>query len=483
MNVIIYGAGEAGVQIAQYCKGTSTYSLVAFIDDNPDLHGENIDGIEVYSSDKISELIHYFDVKEIFIAIPSAQRKRYQSILRNLSSHHVHLRTLPKLEEISDGKVTMIDVKEINIEDLLLRDPVKPLPDVLVRNVENKVVLVTGAGGSIGSELCRQIFALNPKHIILVDHSEFNLYSISTELHTLLIANRFSPIISSVLSSVTDEQEIRSVVKKFRPNTIFHAAAYKHVSMVENNIAAGIKNNIYGTLYVAKASLDYGVKNFTLISTDKAVRPSSIMGMTKRVAEMILQSFSTSSFQKEEANKTCFSIVRFGNVLGSSGSVVPLFREQIRRGGPITVTHPNATRYFMTIGEAAQLVIQASSLAVGGDLFLLDMGEPVRIYDLAKHMIELSGNTIKTHDSDEVGIEIIFTGLARGEKVHEEILISGSPKPTIHPKILMANEKCTPCEELEALLLESRSLMFDASMLESLLKKIISRNAGQQNNT
>ncbi len=462
INVLIYGAGEAGTQIADYCQKSNVYNLVGFIDDNSALHGKNIKKILVYPAYKIAELTKNFDVKEIFIAIPSAPRDRYQTILRKLSTHHIHLRTLPKLNDINDGKVNLEDIKEINIADLLLRAPVEPLSDLLKQNVSNKAVLITGAGGSIGSELCKQIIRLMPKQIILLDHSEFNLYTISEELSAFANKyNIYNSEIYSLLISVSDELQIRSVVEKFKPDTIFHAAAYKHVSLVENNISVALKNNIFGTLYIAKAAYEFGVKNFTLISTDKAVRPTSVMGMSKRISEMILQSFASSNFKKNINHNTCFSIVRFGNVLGSSGSVVPIFREQIRRGGPITVTHPDVTRYFMTISEAAQLVIQASSLAKDGDVFLLDMGEPVKIYELAKKMIWLSGATIKNSKNPSGDIEIVFTNLKPGEKLAEEMFIMGSVEETSHPKIMRAKEDFLEWEYFGPKLLEIRFDKYD----------------------
>jgi FlaA1/EpsC-like NDP-sugar epimerase len=474
MNVLIYGAGEAGAQIADYCKTSNIYQLIGFVDDNPALHGKSVKGTQVYPPKSISKLIQDFSVKEIFIAIPSAGQGRYQEILKNLSLLDVHLRTLPRLNEINNGRVNLDDIKEINIEDLLLRAPIEPLQDLLTQNVQNKVVLITGGGGSIGGELCRQIIKLKPKHLIVVDHSEFNLYSISAELNAIASQINYpNSSITPLLCSVSDEMDIRSVIGKYLPDTLFHAAAYKHVGIVQKNIVAGIKNNIFGTLNAAKAAIDFNVTSFMLISTDKAVRPSSIMGATKRISEMILQALASLEFQLVMPHKTCFSIVRFGNVLGSSGSVVPIFKEQIRKGGPVTVTHPDVTRYFMTIKEAAQLVIQASSLAKGGDLFLLDMGEPVKIYDLAKNMIRLSGGYLSDRNSESNGIEIIFTGLTSGEKLYEEFLISGSLKKTIHPKILTTNERFMFWNELNQLLNEIRESIFDEAQLLNLLTQIV----------
>ena len=470
INVLIYGAGEAGIQIADYFTKSDAYELIGFIDDNLALQGKSFKGIEVHSPNNIPELIEKYVVSEIFIAIPSVRRERYQEILRNLSVHHIHLRTLPKLEKISNGKIKFEDVKEIKIEDLLLRDPVEPKSELLARNINNKVILITGAGGSIGSELCRQIMLLSPKQIVLLDHSEYSLYKISAELSLMLNAAHFSKIvISRVLGSICNESYIHSIVRQFQPDTIYHAAAYKHVALVEGNVSAAVQNNILGTLYLSEAAYKLGVKNFTLISTDKAVRPSSAMGMTKRVSEMILQSFASLPFMQNNPHGTCFSIVRFGNVLGSSGSVVPLFREQIKSGGPVTVTHEDVSRYFMTISEAAQLVIQASSLASGGDIFLLDMGEPIKILDLAKNMIELAGKSLKTPQCPSGDIEIVISGLMKGEKLFEEMLISGVAIKTMHPKIFMADEDFIAWDVLEDRLHNiSSSLHNDKRMYEQL---------------
>lgn len=470
INVLIYGAGEAGKQISTYCKKSNFYNLLGFIDDNHSLYGTFINGIKVYAPEDIQNLITNFDVTEIFVAIPSVRRERYHAILRKLNSYHIHLRTLPTIEEISDGRVNLDDIREIKIEDLLLRPPVEPIKELLINNIKDKVVMITGAGGSIGSELCRQIIKLMPKKIILLDHSEFNLFTITSELQLICQNNNLTEVpIVALLGSVSDETQIRAQIEEHIPDTLFHAAAYKHVSIVENNIAAGVKNNIFGTLYLAKASYEFGVKNFVLISTDKSVRPSSFMGATKRVSELILQAFASSQFQRERPHKTCFSMVRFGNVLGSSGSVVPIFKDQIKKGGPVTVTHPEVTRYFMTICEAAQLVIQASSLAKGGEIFLLDMGEPVKIYDLARNMIELTGMYIKDSDNVKGDIEIIFTGLGKGEKLYEETLISGVSLETIHPKIMIAKESYLDWGELKNALDEiGNSPINDTKILESL---------------
>jgi FlaA1/EpsC-like NDP-sugar epimerase len=345
---------------------------------------------------------------------------------------------------------------------------------LLAQNVTGKVVLITGAGGSIGSELCRQIIRLNPKKIILIDHAEFNLYTILREINLLAKRMSFpSSSITPLLLSISDEVQVKEVFNRYRPNTIYHAAAYKHVGIVENNIFAGVKNNIFGTLYLATAAYEYGVDSFTLISTDKAVRPTSIMGVTKRIAEMILQSFASAKFKELKKHSTRFSMVRFGNVLGSSGSVVPLFQSQINGGGPVTVTHQDVTRYFMTISEASQLVIQASSLASGGDVFLLDMGEPIKILDLAKNMIELAGMSLKSPQFPNGDIEIVITGLSKGEKLFEEMLISSTPEKTIHPKIFVANEDFVVQEVLEKCLQDLFGAFCDDKRLHQLLTLIV----------
>lgn len=482
MNVIIYGAGEAGCQIAKYCVGTSAYNLIGFVDDAESLWGQVIDNVPVYPPSKLTALVKKHDVKEIFVAIPSAKRDRYQAILKKLSLLHVHLRSLPKLDQIIDRSVNLEDVKDVKVEDLLLRPSVEPVEELLELNIAEKVVLITGAGGSIGSELCRQIIRLNPKKIILIDHSEFNLYTISQEMD-LLAKRKSFPLtsITSLLLSIADESQVREVINRYRPHTIYHAAAYKHVGIVENNIYSGIKNNIFGTLYLATAAYEYGVKSFTLVSTDKAVRPTSIMGITKRIAELILQSFASEEFKNLQQHATRFSMVRFGNVLGSSGSVVPLFQSQINKGGPVTVTHRDVTRYFMTISEASQLVVQASSLASGGEVFLLDMGEPIKILDLAKNMIELAGMSVRSSEQPHGDIEIVITGLAKGEKLFEEMLISGVPAKTIHPKIFKANEDFIKWDTLEkylqGLLLKSHG----AEKLYDLLTSMVPIYNGDNN--
>lgn len=473
MNVIIYGAGDAGSQIAKYCKGVNAYNLISFVDDKESLWGGAVEGIHVYPPSKLPDLIKQYEVKEIFIALPSVKRDQYQAILKRLSSLHVHLRSLPDPDEIIDDKVDLSDIKDVKVEDLLLRPSVEPIEKLLAQNISGKIVLVTGAGGSIGSELCRQIIKLNPKQILLVDHAEFNLYKISQELN-LLSKKYYPPVnIAALLLSVNDQDQIYECIARYRPDTIYHAAAYKHVSIVENNIIAGVKNNIFGTLFLATSAYQLGVRSFTLISTDKAVRPTSIMGVTKRIAELILQSFASKKFIEHKKHSTIFSMVRFGNVLGSSGSVVPLFQSQINKGGPITVTHRDVTRYFMTISEASQLVIQASSLATGGDIFLLDMGDPVKIYDLAKNMIELAGMSLKSQDFPDGDIEIQITGLAKGEKLFEELLINGTPERTDHPKILVASENLIEWDILDNYLKELFTLLRDPKKVQESLIKLV----------
>ncbi|MDD1612273.1 MAG: polysaccharide biosynthesis protein, partial [Methylococcaceae bacterium] len=393
-NVIIYGAGSGGVQLASALRLGREFLPVAFIDDDPTLHKHKINGLKIYPFSALDYLIDKHDVSSVLLAIPSAKRARRSELIRMLEPFAVHVLSMPGLSDIAEGKITFDTLREVDIEDLLGRDPVAPDPDLLRSNITGKAVMVTGAGGSIGSELCRQIITLKPSALILFELSEYALYAIEQELQ--LRAARFplaeKPSIYALLGSVTDAPQLRKICETFKVRTIYHAAAYKHVPMVEHNPVAAIRNNVFGTLRAAEAAMQAQVETFVLISTDKAVRPTNTMGATKRLAELILQAFSA---LPENRHHTRFTMVRFGNVLGSSGSVVPLFREQIKRGGPVTVTDPNIIRYFMTIPEAAQLVIQAGAMGGGGDVFVLDMGDPVRILDLAKRMIHLSGLEFK----------------------------------------------------------------------------------------
>ena len=445
-KVIIYGAGSAGVQLASALECGYEFKPVAFIDDDKLLHKQKVNGLRIYPMTSLSYLIERHGVTDILLAIPSVTRARRSEIIRLLEPYPVHVLSMPGMSDMAQGKVTFDELQEVDIADLLGRDVVEPDQDLFHANIAGKVVLVTGAGGSIGSELCRQIITLQPAKIILFEFNEFALYSIDKELnHAVTVLNKTNEFeIVSVLGSVVDEVRIKKVCKAFNVQTIYHAAAYKHVPMVEHNPAEAIKNNIFGTLSVAQAAIAENVETFVLISTDKAVRPTNTMGATKRFAELVLQGLSL-----KEDQKTRFTMVRFGNVLGSSGSVIPLFREQIARGGPVTVTDARIIRYFMTIPEAAQLVIQAGAMGKGGDVFVLDMGEPIRIVDLAKRMIHLSGLEVKDENHPDGEVEISFTGLRPGEKLYEELLIGDNVSDTVHSRILRAEEEVIAWDELD----------------------------------
>jgi len=396
-------------------------------------------------------------------------RKRRNDILNHIRMAHVSVRTLPSMTDLAQGKVSISDVRELDIDDLLGREPVMPNHILLAKNVYSKVVMVTGAGGSIGSELCRQIFQIGPTKILLIEQSEFALYNIHKELEEKRAGS--DVVLVPLLASVQDEDRMREILSTWRPDTVYHAAAYKHVPLVEHNPAAGIKNNVLGTLYTAMAAAENGVADFVLISTDKAVRPTNVMGASKRLAEMVLQAIA----ENTKNAGTRFCMVRFGNVLDSSGSVVPKFRQQIREGGRITLTHPDVTRYFMTIHEAAQLVIQAGAMAKGGDVFVLDMGQPVRIMDLARRMVELSGLIVRDEQTPDGDIEIDITGLRPGEKLYEELLISNNPKPTTHPKIMKAHEDFILWSDLQSELKKLNSFldMNDEKLVKNILKKLV----------
>ncbi len=448
-NVVIYGAGSAGVQLAAALGHGREYNPVAFIDDDLLLHHQKINSVKIHPLSSLSYLIKKHHVSDVLLAMPSASRSRKSEIIRLLEPYAVHVMSMPGLSDIAQGKVTVDALQEVDIADLLGRDCVAPNPLLMQASIDGKVVMVTGAGGSIGSELCRQIIQLQPTVLILFERSEYALYTIEKELAYLLVkADRIQDIeLIAVLGSVVNVERMEKVCRLFNVQTIYHAAAYKHVPMVERNQGEAIWNNIFGTLRAAQAAIAADVDTFVLISTDKAVRPTSTMGATKRIAELILQALS-----KDTQQQTRFTMVRFGNVLGSSGSVVPLFREQIARGGPVTVTDERVIRYFMTIPEAAQLVIQAGAMGLGGDVFVLDMGAPVRILDLAKRMIHLSGLEVKDEDHLSGEIEISFTGLRPGEKLYEELLIGDNVSETSHPRIMRAEEQVIPWLELEKML-------------------------------
>lgn len=438
--VLVYGAGQAGAQLATLLRMGRQLRPVAFIDDEPTLYKQQINGLNVYRPRDLLQLIERHKVRDVLLAMPSASRSRRNAVLRSLEDFPVHVRTLPDLTDIAEGKLEVSDIQEVDIADLLGRESVAPDPELLHANITAKTVMVTGAGGSIGAELCRQIIKLNPTRLIMFEISEFALYQVEQELQ----AQTTVPIVA-ILGSVLDCFRLKAVCRTFSVQTIYHAAAYKHVPIVEKNITEGIRNNIFGTLQCAQAAIATQVETFVLISTDKAVRPTNTMGASKRFAELVCQALA-------ETTATRFTMVRFGNVLGSSGSVVPLFRKQIFQGGPVTVTHPEIIRFFMTIPEAAELVIQAGAMGQGGDVFVLDMGVAVKIVDLAQRMIHLSGFTVKDDALPEGDIEILFTGLRPGEKLYEELLIGENASPTQHSKIMRAQERVIAWSELQDIL-------------------------------
>ncbi len=444
-RLLIYGAGTAGVQTASAIGMSREFVLLGFLDDDPAKVGRSINGAPVFAPSEAPDVVARLGVTDILLALPSSSRERRNRIIESLRSVPVHIRTLPGLADLASGRVTVQDFKELDIEDLLGRDPVPPDSELLARDLVGNVVLVTGAGGSIGSELCRQILAERPRQLLLLDHNEFGLYSIHQELEERCAEAACHVELIPLLGSVASPERLRDICQHYRPSTVYHAAAYKHVPMVESNPTEGIFNNVFGTLNLALAAQDSGVAHFVLISTDKAVRPTNIMGASKRMAELVLQSLA----QESKTSGTCFAMVRFGNVLGSSGSVVPLFRSQLASGGPLTVTHEDVTRYFMTISEAAQLVLQAGAMASGGEVFVLDMGEPVKIMDLARRMVALSGLTVRDQQNPGGDIEIAVTGLRPGEKLYEELLIGDNPSPTTHPRIMKAHEDYLPWSLLE----------------------------------
>ncbi|MDH5358800.1 MAG: polysaccharide biosynthesis protein [Gammaproteobacteria bacterium] len=443
--VLIYGAGASGAQIASLLGTGHELNPVGFIDDEPALHNQHVNGLRIYPFSRLNYLIEKYEVGNILLAMPSISRQRRYQIISSLESYPLHVQTIPELTDIAQGRVKVADIQEVDIADLLGREQVAPIQSLLHANITDKAVLVTGAGGSIGSELCRQIIKLQPTMLVLYELNEFGLYVIEKELFQL---REDIPIIA-VLGSVQNQQRLEMICQRFNINTIYHAAAYKHVPLVEQNTTEGIRNNVFGTLNAAKAAIAAGVETFVLISTDKAVRPTNTMGATKRFAELILQALSEDDVQNPT---TRFTMVRFGNVLGSSGSVVPLFREQIANGGPVTVTDSRIIRYFMTIPEAAELVIQAGAMGKGGDVFVLDMGKPVRILDMAKRMIHLSGFIEKDDEHPDGDIEIIYTGLRSGEKLYEELLIGENVTATEHSKVMRAQENIIPWATLNVIL-------------------------------
>ena len=489
--ILIYGAGSAGRQLVAGLSSNKEMLVKGFIDDDPLLQGRVINGISVYSNASLQELVRRLEITDVLLAIPSVSQARRSEIIASLNGCGVRVRTLPGLIDLASGRVRVSDLHDLDMNDLLGRAVVPPELGLLEKNIRSQVVLVTGAGGSIGSELCRQIVKFSPQSLILIDTSEHSLYLIYEELKRVLIgleADRLASkndeqallpdlVLSTklvpCLASVRDGDLLRKIFRDHQPATVFHAAAYKHVPLVEQNPAEGIRNNVFGTFSCAQVSLECGVSQFILVSTDKAVRPTNVMGASKRIAELVLQSMAAIPPKGEQ--NTIFSMVRFGNVLGSSGSVAPLFSSQIASGGPITLTHPEVTRYFMTIPEAAQLVIQAGAMANGGDVFVLDMGEPVRIYDLAAKMVYLSGLLVKDEAHPHGDIEIKVTGLRPGEKLYEELLIGDNPQLTAHPKIMKAHEEFLPWNELQQELEKLNSALdtSDGYLIKELLKKLV----------
>jgi FlaA1/EpsC-like NDP-sugar epimerase len=462
-RVLIYGAGDAGIQLISALKHSAEYQPVGFIDDAKALQGHHIEGLEIFSIDNLSKIIAQFKVGEVLIALPSVARAKRLSIIDKLEPFPVVVRLLPGIAELAEGKVSIADLREVSLEELLGRDVVRPNEDLLGKNISQKVVLVTGAGGSIGAELCRQIVRLKPKSLVLFEISELALYTIEKELARV---NHQSINIYPILGNINHKNRLRQVFKHFEVDTIYHAAAYKHVPMVEFNNSEGVNNNILGTLNVAQAAINQNVATFVLISTDKAVRPTNTMGASKRVAELTLQALAN------RQNTTRFSMVRFGNVLGSSGSVIPLFRQQIKAGGPITVTDKNMVRYFMTTPEAVELVIQAGAMGAGGDVFVLDMGAPVKIDDLAQKMIHLSGLDVKNTQNPQGDIEIKYTGLRPGEKLYEELLIGDKTSKTPNPLIQRAEENSLKWCELQPIL-ESLKEAVEASEQDKIRELLI----------
>ncbi|WP_039860628.1 nucleoside-diphosphate sugar epimerase/dehydratase [Photobacterium sp. SKA34] len=449
-NVMIYGAGVAGRQLVNLLRQGDELNPIAYIDDNKKLQNSVIQGLNVYHPSKLARVVNKGDVKQILLAIPSASRSQRRAIVESLVNLPVEVLSIPNLDSIIHDNVSLDQLRDVAIEDLLGRESVKPREDLMSANITDQVVMVTGAGGSIGSELCRQIVKCKPKTLLLFELSEFGLYSIDKELSEYISKRGLDVEIVPLMGSVQRINRLETIMKTFHVDTVYHAAAYKHVPMVEYNVVEGVRNNVFGTFYTAKAAINAGVSSFVLISTDKAVRPTNVMGTTKRMAELGLQALASEEAKKSFGTRFC--MVRFGNVLGSSGSVIPLFKRQIKEGRPITITHPDIIRYFMTIPEAAQLVIQAGAMGKGGDVFVLDMGEPVKIVDLAENLVKLSGLELKTEDNPFGDIELKYTGLRPGEKLFEELLIGDNVGETSHSRIMTANECFLSLDEYQHIL-------------------------------
>lgn len=454
-RALIYGAGSSGRQLVRAMTENREIKVAGFIDDDQSLHGQRMLGQRIYPPSALADLIASAEVDDILLALPSTSRRRRNEIIAGLRQFPVRVLTLPGLMDLAHGRVKTSDLRELTIEDLLGRDPVDLDPDIVRERITGEVILVTGAGGSIGSELCRQLAKIRPAKLLLVDSSEYALYAINRDLASFNVER------VALLGSVTDPLRMRAILDTWKPTMVFHAAAYKHVPLVEHNPIEGLRNNVFGTMLIAELSIECGVRDFVLVSTDKAVRPTNVMGASKRLSELCLQALAANS------QTTCLSMVRFGNVLGSSGSVVPLFREQIRSGGPVTITHRDITRYFMTIPEAAQLVVQASTMARGGEVFVLDMGDPVRIYDLARNLIELSGMSVRDDNNPLGDIEITTMGLRPGEKLYEELLIDDNAMPTPHPRIMMASEKFIQLDVLRSELLLMKDCIHEGDVVRA----------------
>ncbi len=485
-NILIYGAGEAGQELMKGLSNSHKYSVVAFVDDDRQLTGAHIMGKKIYHTDNLLDIVNTLDVAQVFLAVPSISRARKRQIIEKLSHISIKIKELPSLQELADEKVTVSHMRKIDILDVLDRQTVEPDEELLKKNIAHKSVLVTGAGGSIGSELCRQIIKNKPTCLVLYELSEFALYSIHQELLAKQASHHeYQDIqIVSIIGNVTDEHNLMRIFKTYRVQTVYHAAAYKHVPMVEHNPFQGVINNTRGTYHCARAAIRTDVETFVLISTDKAVRPTNVMGASKRLAELVCQALSYEANSIKPDSKTCISMVRFGNVLGSSGSVVPVFTKQIEKGLPITVTHPDVTRYFMTIPEAANLVIQAGAMAKGGEVFVLDMGAPVKIVDLAKRMIHLSGHEVKDDQHPHGDIEIVFTGLRPGEKLYEELIIGDdNVEETAHPLIMQAMEHRFALAEIEQVLMElsEKSQQHDVIWLKAQFRYFVAGYNSQKN--
>tara|TARA_X000000950_G_scaffold192234_1_gene231961 strand:+ start:7495 stop:9438 length:1944 start_codon:yes stop_codon:yes gene_type:complete len=466
-RTLIYGAGNAGRQLVAALESNSEMKVIGFLDDDVSLHGQLILGKDIFPTNELKNLIISREVTHVLLAMPSINRGKRSEILNKINQHKVIVRTLPSVSDLVEGKVTVSDIRDLDVVDILGREIVAPNSELLSKNIKSKVVLVTGAGGSIGSEICRQVFKLNPKKIIMVDISEYALYKISSELDDL--KNKKVKIdelqVFSFLASVQDENRISQIIKKYKPDTVYHAAAYKHVPLVEENICEGVKNNVFGTLNILQISIKEKVSDFVLISSDKAVRPSNVMGASKRISELCLQAIHNSRNNLE--TKLC--MVRFGNVLGSSGSIIPKFKKQIKDGGPVTLTHPEVTRYFMAITEAAQLVIQAGAIAEGADVFVLEMGEPIKIIDLIKRIVLLSGLSLQDEDNIDGDIKIKTVGLRPGEKLYEELMLGKNPQPTSHPKIYKAKDPYIEWVKLEKDLKNLKNLL-DKGQIKEVIK-------------